>query len=248
MAKPSSSMKAKPGNWAGGDVLDKRMRIWVGGEGDELFHIIGIVKDFHYESFLEPIKPLAMVQLYGTCTWPEAYVSIRVQTDDVRKNLAAIRKAWQDVIPGSPFEFSFLDSIYDAQYKNEARTSQVLIIFTSFAILVACIGLLGLASFAIEQRSKEIGIRKVLGASVHGLALMLSGEFIRWVALANLIAWPAAYAIMRQWLQSFAYRTNMSVWPFLFSALIMLGITALTVGYHTVKSAVTRPVDSLRYE
>jgi len=152
------------------------------------------------------------------------------------------------IVPGTPFRFSFLDSLYDAQYQNEARTGRVFSIFTFLAIFVACIGLLGLASFAVEQRTKEIGIRKVLGASVRSLVLMLSSEFARWVALANLIAWPLAYYLMTQWLKSFVYRTGIGVLPFLLSALIVLGVAALTVGYHAVRSAVAKPVDSLRYE
>jgi putative ABC transport system permease protein len=232
----------------GGDLLGRRLRIWIGGEGMTPFHIIGIIRDFHYESFLEPIKPLAIVRLSGACQWPEEHVSIRVQGHDMRNTLADIRESWRAVAPGLPFVFSFLDSIYDSQYQNESRTSHVFVIFTVFAVLVACIGLLGLASFAIEQRSKETGIRKVLGASAQGLALMLGWEFVRWAALANLIAWPAAYLIMRRWLHHFAYRTEMGAWPFLLSALIMLGVTGLTVSYHTVRSAVANPVNSLRHE
>ena len=222
--------------------------IWVGGEGRVPFHIIGIIKDFHYESFHEPVKPMVMVKLHGACPWSEAYVSIRVRTGDIRETLAGIREAWEEVVPGMPFEYSFLDDIYNEQYQNEERTGRVFTIFTLTAIFVACIGLLGLASFAVERRTKEIGIRKVLGASVHGLVLMLSGEFARWVAVANLIAWPVAYYAMNQWLRNFAYRTNMSVWPFILSALLMLGITGLTVSYHAIKSAMARPVDALRYE
>ncbi len=231
-----------------GDLLGKRMRIWSGRDGMVPCDIIGIVKDFHYESFHEPIKPLAMVMLNGVIPWTESYASIRVRTKDMPKTLSEIRKTWESVVPRTPFKFSFLDSIYDAQYQNEARTGRIFTIFTIFAIFVACIGLLGLASFAVEQRTKEIGIRKVMGASVHGLVLMLSGEFARWVTLANLIAWPLAYYLMTQWLMSFAYRTEIGPQPFLFSALLMLGITGLTVGYHAVKSALAEPVNSLRYE
>jgi putative ABC transport system permease protein len=230
------------------DLLSKRMMIWVGGEGKVPFHIIGIIKDFNYESFHEPVKPLVIVKLHGACPWPEAYVSIRVRTGDIRKTLAGIREAWEAVIPGTPFKFSFLDDIYNQQYQNEERTGRVFAIFTLFAIFVACIGLLGLASFAIEQRTREINIRKVLGASVYGLVLMLSGEFARWVAVANFIAWPAAYYIMSQWLRNFAYRTEIGVWPFLFSALLMLGVTGLTVSYHAIKSATANPVNALKYE
>ncbi len=231
-----------------GDLLGKRMRIWAGARGDAFFPIIGIVKDFHYESFHEPIKPLVMVKLYGTVPWEEAYLSIRVRTTEMPKTLAEIRRTWESVMPGTPFQFSFLDSLYDAQYQNEARTGRVFAIFSFLAIFVACIGLLGLASFAVEQRTKEIGIRKVLGASVRSLVLLLASEFARWVALANLIAWPLAFYLMTRWLGSFAFRTEIGVLPFLLSALIVLGVAALTVGYHAVRSAVARPVDSLRYE
>ncbi|MDH4272461.1 MAG: hypothetical protein OEW18_10870, partial [Candidatus Aminicenantes bacterium] len=203
---------------------------------------------FHYESFHEPIKPLVMVMLYGTVPWEEAYLSVRVRTAEMPKTLAEIRRTWESVMPGTPFNYSFLDSLYEAQYQNEERTGRVFAIFTLLAIFVACIGLLGLASFAVEQRTKEIGIRKVLGASVQGLVLLLSSEFARWVALANLIAWPLAYYLMTRWLRSFAYRTGIGLLPFLFSALIVLGVAALTVGYHAVRSAVAKPVDSLRYE
>jgi len=227
-------------------LLGKRMRIW--SDGVHNLPIIGVVKDFHYESFHEPIKPLVIVMLNGPFSWKEAYLSIRVRTAEMTKAVSEIRRTWESIVPGTPFRFSFLDSLYDAQYQNEARTGRVFSIFTFLAIFVACIGLLGLASFAVEQRTKEIGIRKVLGASVRSLVLMLSSEFARWVALANLIAWPLAYYLMTQWLKSFVYRTGIGVLPFLLSALIVLGVAALTVGYHAVRSAVAKPVDSLRYE
>jgi putative ABC transport system permease protein len=230
------------------DLLGKRMNIWAGDKGNVLFPIIGIVKDFHYESFHEPIKPLVMVMLYGTVPWEDAYLSVRVRATEMTRTLADIRRTWESVMPGTPFNYSFLDSLYEAQYQNEARTGRVFGIFTFLAMFVACIGLLGLASYAVEQRTKEIGIRKVLGASVERLVLLLSSEFARWVALANLIAGPLAYYLMSRWLRSFAYRTDIGVLPFLFSALIVLGVAALTVGYHALRSAVAKPIDSLRYE
>ncbi len=232
----------------GGNLLGKRMRIWSGAKGSLLFPIIGIVEDFHYESFHEPIKPLVMVKLYGTVPWEDAYLSIRVRTTEMPKTLSEIRRTWESILPGTPFQFSFLDALYDAQYQNEARTGRVFAIFAFLAIFVACIGLLGLASFVVEQRTKEIGIRKILGASVQRLVLLLSSEFARWVAIANLIAGPPAYYLMTRWLGGFAYRTEIGILPFLLSALIVLGIAALTVGYHAVRSAVAKPVDSLRYE
>jgi putative ABC transport system permease protein len=151
-------------------------------------------------------------------------------------------------MPGTPFEFSFLDRIYDDQYRNEERTGRVFTIFTFFALFVACLGLLGLASFAAEQRTKEIGIRKVLGASVPGILLMMSREFTRWVLLANITAWPIAYYIMHRWLQSFAYRSGIGWLVFILSGFIALAIALLTVSFQAVKAAVANPVESLRYE
>jgi putative ABC transport system permease protein len=232
----------------GGDLLNKRIEGWVGGDENHWFPIIGIVKDFHYESFHEPIKPLAMVMLHGTCPWPESIVSVRVQTDKVRETIAHIRKSWEEVMPGTPFEFSFLDTVYDDQYRNEERTSRVFTIFTFFALFVACLGLMGLASFAAERRTKEIGIRKVLGASAPGIVLMMSREFTRWVLLANLIAWPIAYYIMHRWLQSFAYRSGIGLWVFVLSGLMALFIALMTVGFQAVRAAAANPVVSLRYE
>ena len=230
------------------DLLSKRMMIWTGGEGREPFQIIGIVKDFHYESFHEPVKPMVIVKLHGLIPWTESYVSVRLRTRDIHATMALIRDTWEHLLPSTPFEYAFLDTIYNDQYQNEERTGRVFTIFTVFAIFVACLGLLGLASYAAEQRTKEVGIRKVLGASVHGIILMFSSEFTRWVAAANLIAWPAAFLLMSQWLRNFAYRTEIGIAPFLGSAAIMLGIAVLTVSYHAAKSATANPVEALRYE
>jgi putative ABC transport system permease protein len=230
------------------DLLNKRIEGWVGGDQNYWFPVIGIVKDFHYESFHEPIKPLAIVMLNGVCPWPEAYVSVRIQTGQVRETMAHIRDTWDRIMPGTPFEFSFLDTIYDDQYRNEERTGRVFTIFTFFALFVACLGLLGLASFAAEQRTKEIGIRKVLGASVPGIILMISREFTRWVLLANITAWPIAYYIMHRWLQSFAYRSGIGWLVFILSGFIALAIALLTVSFQSIKAATVNPVDSLRYE
>jgi putative ABC transport system permease protein len=229
------------------DLLNKRIEMWV-GDRNEWFHIIGIVKDFHYESFHEPVKPLEMVMLHGTCQWPESFVSIRIHPSNVRETMAHIWKTWEKIMPGTPFEFSFLDKIYNDQYRNEERTTRIFTIFTFFALFVACLGLLGLASFAAEQRTKEIGIRKILGASVPGIILMMSKEFVRWVLIANIIAWPIAYFIMLRWLQSFAYSSDIGFLVFILSGFMALVIALLTVSFQAIKAAIADPVDSLRYE
>jgi putative ABC transport system permease protein len=230
------------------DLMGQRMRIWVGGGEMPLFHIIGIVRDFFYESFHEPVKPLAIVMLNGVCSWSESFVSIRIKTKDIRDTVDEIHRSWEKVLSDIPFNYSFLDTIYDDQYKNEERTGSVFTIFTLFAIFVACLGLLGLASFAVEQRTKEIGIRKILGAPVPRIVAMLLKDFTRWVAFSNLIAWPLAYYFMSQWLKNFAYRTEIGFWPFVLSGLLMLAVTGITVSYHTLKSATALPADALRYE
>ena len=230
------------------NLLGKRMMIWVGGEGQEPFHIIGIVKDFHYESFHEPVKPMVMIKLYGTCPWLESYVSIRIRTADIRGVLAFLRETWEEVLPTTPFEYSFLDSIYADQYQNEVRTSRVFTIFTVFALFVASLGLLGLASFAAEQRKKEISIRKALGADTIRIIVMLSKDFQKLILIANLVAWPLAYFLMKQWLQSFSYRTNIGLWIFAVSGLLAFLIAILAVLYHSLKAATANPVDSLKYE
>jgi putative ABC transport system permease protein len=228
------------------DLLNKQFDIYVGEM--EQFHVIGIVEDFHYESFHEPVKPLGIVLIPGAYRWGDAYISVRIRPENVRETMNHIRKTWQEIVPGSPFEYSFLDTIYNDQYKNEERTGRVFAVFTFFALFVACLGLLGLSSFAAEQRTKEIGIRKVLGASVCGVVVLLSREFTRWILIANVIAWPAAYFIMQEWLNGFAYRTNIEISIFILSAILSLGIAALTVIIQAVKAARAIPVDSLRYE
>jgi putative ABC transport system permease protein len=230
------------------ELLGKRMRIWAGGEGMELFPIIGIVKDFHYESFHEPVKPMVIVKLYGTFPWSESYVSIRVNTTDMRAALGRVRETWESILPGMPFEYTFLDALYDAQYRNEERTGRVFTIFTLLAIFVACLGLVGLASFAAEQRTKEIGIRKVLGADMVRIVLMLSRDFQKLILIANVIGWPIAYFMMRQWLQSFAYRTTVGLWVFVVSGVLAVLIAQSAILYHARRAAATNPVKSLKHE
>lgn len=229
------------------ELLGKRMMIWSGSAlGRQPFHIIGIVKDFHYESLHETVKPLVIIKQYGRVDWEESYLSVRVRTDDMQKSVAQIRQTWMSVLPEVPFENSFLDEIYSKQYQNEIQTGHVFSMFTAFTLFVACLGLLGLASFAAEQRTKEIGIRKVLGASVQRLVLLLSSEFGKWVVLANVLAWPVAWWMMNRWLEQFAFKMEMGIGPFLLAAVMILGVTFVTVGFHGLRSARANPVKSLR--
>ena len=159
-----------------------------------------------------------------------------------------MKKKWELLQPAFPFEYSFLDEDFDKQYKIDKKLSQIFSYFTFLAILIACLGLFGLASFTAEQRTKEIGIRKALGASVSEIIFLLSKEFTRWVLVANIIAWPLAYFAMNRWLQNFAYRINIGIGTFILAALLALVIALLTVGYQAIKAARANPVEALRYE
>jgi putative ABC transport system permease protein len=151
-------------------------------------------------------------------------------------------------VPNFIFKYTFLDEEFNSQYQNEERIRRILEYFTFLAVFVSCLGLLGLASFSAERRTKEIGVRKVLGASVSGIIFMLTKDIIQWILLANVVAWPVAYFSMHRWLQSFAYRTNLEIWMFLLSAILTLVIALLTVSYQSAKAARLNPVESLRCE
>ena len=213
------------------------------------YTVIGVVKDFNFRSLRQPILPFALFhEDSGSYQIPQSYVVVRLQRDDIKNTLALIEEEWKALAPGAPFEFSFLDENLNAQYEAEQRLETLFLIFAGLAILIACLGLLGLAAFMAEKRTKEIGVRKTLGASVPSVLVLLVKDFTKWVLLANLIAWPVAWQGMNQWLQSFAYRIDMPWWIFLMAGGIALLIALLTVSYQAMKAALTNPAHSLRYE
>ncbi|MDH4219079.1 MAG: ABC transporter permease [Candidatus Aminicenantes bacterium] len=208
--------------------------------------IIGVMKDFHQSSLHNAIEPL----LFRFNTDGEGYhhVAVRINPESVPATLSYIESVWKKYIQNYPFEYEFLDEEINNYYKTERKVGRIFQSFTSLAILIACLGLFGLASFTAEQRTKEIGIRKVLGASISRIVIMLSEEFAKWVLLANIIAWPVAYFISKRWLSEYAYRIPLGWRIFLFSAALALVIAVLTVSFQAVKAATANPVDSLRYE
>jgi putative ABC transport system permease protein len=210
------------------------------------FTVIGVIKDFHFSSFKETIKPMNLFLGLGS----NRYISMNLQAQDVSGTLAFIEETWNKLNPEYPLEYFFLDRVFERRYRSEERLRQLSSYFSVLAIFIACLGLFGLASFAAEQRTKEIGIRKVLGAPVSGIVGLLSKEFTRWVLVANIIAWPAAYFAMSSWLRSFAYRINLTeqIGLFLIAAVGAFLIAWFTVSYQAIKAAVANPVDSLRYE
>ena len=178
----------------------------------------------------------------------ERYISVRLSTDNISETIKDVENTWDQFVPGMPFEYSFLDQDYDNLYVNEKQTRKLFMIFSSLAVFIACLGLFGLASFVADRKTKEIGIRKVLGASVPGLIGLLSVNFTKWVLISNVFAWPIAYFFMSNWLKSFAYRINLSIWVFIFSGLTALAIALLTIGYQTYKAATANPIESIRHE
>ena len=176
------------------------------------------------------------------------HIAVRLHPEDMSRTLAATKRNWAAFFPEFPITCSFVDEDINRQYQTEARTSYVFGAFALIAVFIACLGLFALASFTAELRTKEIGIRKVLGASVNGVILLLSNEFVKLVLIANVIAWPTAYLVMQRWLQTFAYQVQIGPGIFLLSGILALLITLLTVSYHAVRTALINPVDALRTE
>jgi putative ABC transport system permease protein len=220
------------------EPLGKRMKF--GPEGQ----VIGVVKDFNYASLRERIRPMAILIRPG---W-FSYVAVRLAPGDFQSTLRRLETVWQQFEPQRPFEPFFLDDNLNQLYKKEERLSLILSSFSMLAIVIACLGLFGLAAFATEQRTKEIGIRKVLGASVTNLVTLLSKDFAKLVLIANVIAWPVAWFAMSKWLEDFPYRIAMGPKFLIFASLAALAVAILTVSYQALRAALANPVDSLRYE
>ncbi len=212
--------------------------------------VIGVLKDFHYASLHNPIGRflLDMPDTEGQHNFFDRYLAVRIAPGNYQETLAYLQQTWSEFLPNRPFEYFFMDDELGKLYRAEENLGRVAGTFAAFAIFVGCLGLLGLTSFTSEQRTKEIGIRKVLGASVASVTTLLSKDFVKLVLLANVIAWPVAWFAMNQWLQNFAYRINMSWWVFALAGGMALLIALLTVSTQAIKAALANPVEALRYE
>ncbi|MGD8535796.1 MAG: ABC transporter permease [Candidatus Aminicenantes bacterium] len=222
------------------DPIGKKFTLW-----NRSGPIIGVVKDYHFKSLHAKIEPLVLRMFHKS--W-NRYVIMRIRSEKITETLKSVEDAYKKFHPGYPFEFQFLDEALNALYSSEKRTGTVFQYFMFLAIFISCLGLFGLASFMADLRTKEIGIRKVLGASISGIFLMLLKEFVKWVLLASAISWPLAYYAMDRWLKNFAYRTDIALWIFLISGILGLAAAFATVSYQSLKASVANPVDSLRYE
>ncbi|HEX9654057.1 MAG TPA: FtsX-like permease family protein, partial [bacterium] len=219
------------------------------GYGSRNGKIIGVVRDFHYESLHVPITPVVLIIM------PQNFNSISVRIrpengEDMAATLDFLEKVWREYRPNFPFTYSFLDDRYEQLYQSEHKLGQTFSAFSALAIFIGCLGLFGLASYTAEQRTKEIGIRKVMGASVSNLVVLLSRDFTKLVTVATVVSWPMAYFAMNRWLQDFAYRIdiNSQLLTFLLAAALALAIALMTVSVQAIKAALINPVDSLRYE
>lgn len=213
--------------------------------------VVGVVKDFHFSSLHHPIGPFVLERIFPdskSMSFSARYIAVRLQTKRIQETLVFIENKWMLFAPTTPFEYRFLDNMLAAQYKGESTLSKLVAVFCSLSILIACLGLYGLASFTVRQRLKEIGIRKVMGASVSGLVLMFSSSFIKLVSFSILLAWPIAYLLIDEWLQEFVYRIEMTIWPFLISGILVLFIVFLTVSFQALKASLTNPVSTLQNE
>lgn len=220
--------------------------IQTGRKGMVPLRIIGVVKNFNYESLHQGIRPL--VFHISPVNQAASMLAIRIRTNDYSSAINSIKQAWNKFTEVRDFYCTVLDESLERMYRSEIKLGQIISAFSMLAIFIACLGLFGLAAFITEQRTKEIGIRKTLGASIIGIVVLLSKEFAKWVLLANLISWPLAYFIMTKWLQNFAYRIELGVTVFFLSGLIALLIAVTTVSFQTVKAALNNPINSLRYE
>ena len=224
--------------------LGKDITIW-GRKGK----IVGVVKDFHFSSLHHSIEPVIL-----RIPNPEEeninyrVISVRLNGNALSQSLAFIEKNWKSVFPAESFNYYFVDENLNQNYNTEQRMSKIFKTFSLLAIFIACLGLYGLTAFTIEQKIKDIGVHKVLGASVSNIVFLISKNFLWWIIFSNAVAWPIAYYFMNKWLQDFAYRIDIGWWVFVLSGGIALLIAMATVSFQAIKAAMANPVESLRYE
>ena len=221
------------------DAVGKKFDQW-GRKGE----IIGVVKDFNYISLHRAIEPLTLpFEAYAS-----RYISLKVKGDDLPKTVAEVGQVWKRLAPHRPFLYSFLDEDFNKQYESDFRFREIFTTFSVLAIMIACLGLLGLATYTAEQRTKEIGIRKVLGADVRTIVGLLSRDFVKLVLVAILLATPVAWYGMNKWLEGFAYQVPIHWWIFGIAGALAVLIALITISFQAIKAALMDPVKSLRSE
>jgi putative ABC transport system permease protein len=225
--------------------VGKKLRIWWTRKD---LTIIGIIDNFHFESLHRDVRSMGYLLPEAIDSARKPFLLVKISSRVTSDTISNLRKTWEFMSGGLPFEFTFLDDKVNILYENDNRAGRIVTLFSCLAIFVSCLGLFGLAAFVAEQRTKEIGVRKVLGAPLSNIMWLLTGQFVKWVVIANLIAWPVGYWLMNRWLEGFAFRASLSVWIFLVSGMAALTIAALTVSSQVIKAALANPAKSLKYE
>ena len=220
-------------------------RFFFGPQDSTGVSIRGIIKDFHFIEMHQNIEP---VIIFPQTRGPGNIVVARIAQGQVDSAMEYVHKIWKEVYPDHPLSYTFMDDEFNGIYRRDEVTSKIVNVFSGLAIFIACLGLLGLTSFAISQRKKEIGIRKTMGASSMCIVKIFTFSFMKWVLIANMIAWPLIYFSMSKWLQNFAYRTELDIWIFLISSFIGIMIALITISLQTFKAANSNPVEALKYE
>ena len=206
--------------------------------------VIGVVRNFHFRSLHQRIGPMAIVWFDG---WTHS-AAIKISGTNIAGAIAHIRRVWEEINPQAPFSYTFMDETVGRLYAAETRLGRILKIFVGLAVFLSCLGLFGMSAYVAAQKTKEIGIRKVLGARPSEIVFLLSKDFSKWVLLANVLAWPAAYYASEKWLQGFAYRAGLGAGPFVLASIFALGVALLTVSFQSVKAAIANPADAIRHE
>ncbi len=248
---------ARPSDWADGYILNERAAQMIGWSPDSAINqrltawyhkgrVIGVVKDFNFRSLRRGIEPVVMVM--DSSLRSAQGVVVKMSSKDIPTTLSYVERTWKQFSPDFPLDYHFVDQSFYQLYRSEERLSGTFLAFSTLAILIACLGLFGLAAYATERRTKEMGIRKALGASVPQVVRLVTGDFIKLVIIANVIAWPLAYYAMERWLQTFAYRIDVGLWSLMLSGGLAVMIAMATVSAQAVKAATANPVESLRYE
>jgi putative ABC transport system permease protein len=221
------------------DIIGRQIHV----EGKQ-WDVVGVIADFHQKSLRYPLEPLGLLPFFSTYS----SLSVKVGTKNIEQTMAAIKAKYDAFFPGNLFDYYFLDDKYNQQYADDVLFGKVFGIFSGLAVLIACLGLLGLSLYTTVQRTKEIGVRKVLGASVSNIVLLLSKDFIKLVLFAFVIASPIAWWVMNSWLNDFAYRINISAWVFVAAGLLAVVIALATISFQSIKAAIVSPVKSLKSE
>jgi putative ABC transport system permease protein len=207
-------------------------------------HVIGIVKNFNYRPIYYPVQPLVIYLSPGETE----FMAIKLSPTNMTTTINGVKKAWKELVPQYPFDFSFLDKDIESKYRGDELFTNIIEISSYLAIMIGCLGLFGLANYSTRKKTKEIGIRKVCGASINEIVILLLKEFILLVVISGIVATPISYFIMNKWLENFAYHINVGMFPLFIAVIISLVISISTVSYYAIKTATANPIKSLRYE